>query len=78
MSPQPGYMLGKIQSRINFQDRLQSERSDTDYPVETGKWVVNTKIDVPAHAEPGRYALMAVVSAGGASIKDEMSFEVVE
>ena len=76
--PQPGYLLGEIHTRIHFQGRLQSQRSDTNYPVETGKWVVNTKIDVPAHAKPGRYALMAVVSAAGASIKDEIGFEVSE
>jgi hypothetical protein len=76
--PQPGYLLGKIQTRIAFEDRLLSERADANYPVETGKWVVNTKIEVPAEAQPGRYVLSATVSAAGGSLKDEIGFEVVE
>ena len=76
--PQPGYLLGAIQTRIHFDGRLQSERADANYPVETGKWVVNTKIDVPARAEPGRYTVTATVSAAGASLKDEIGFEVTE
>jgi hypothetical protein len=46
--------------------------------VETGKWVVNTKIGVPAQAKPGRYVLSAVVSAAAAGLKDEIGFEVTE
>lgn len=76
--PQPGYLLGRIQTRIHFEDRLLSERVDPNYPVETGKWVVNTKIDVPAQAQPGRYTVSAVVSAAGTSLKDQLGFEVVE
>jgi hypothetical protein len=76
--PQPGYLLGKIQTRIHFEDRLLSERADANYPVETGKWVVNTRIDVPAQARPGRYTVTATVSAAGASLKDEIGFEVIE
>jgi hypothetical protein len=53
-----------------------SERADANDPVETGKWVVNTKIRVPAQAKPGRYVLSAVVSAAG--LKDEIGLEVTE
>jgi hypothetical protein len=76
--PQPGYILGKIQTRIVFGDRLLSERADPSYPVETGKWVVNTKIDVPPQAEPGRYTVTALISAAHASLRDEIGFEVTE
>jgi hypothetical protein len=76
--PQPGYLLGKIQTRIAFGERLLSERSDANYPVETGKWVVNTKIEVPARAEPGRYFVTALISAAHASLRDEIGFEVIE
>ena len=76
--PQPGYLLGKIQTRIHFQGRLLSERSDPNYPVETGEWVVNTKIDVPAQAQLGHYTVTATVSAAGTSLNDELGFEVTE
>ncbi len=39
---------------------------------------MNTKIDVPAQAAPGRYVLSATVSAAGASFKDQIGFEVIE
>jgi hypothetical protein len=55
-----------------------SEPADANYPVETGKWVVNTRIDVPAQARPGRYTVTAVISAAHASLRDEIGFEVIE
>ena len=76
--PQPGYVLGEILTHIYFNGRLKSRRSDTEYPVETGKWMVNTAVAVPANAEPGMYDVEAVVSAGGATIRDKISFTVEE
>jgi hypothetical protein len=76
--PQPGYLLGKIQTRIAFGEQLLSERADANYPVETGKWVVATRIDVPAQARPGRYTVTALISAAHASLRDEIGFEVTE
>lgn len=73
---QPGYVLGEILTHIYFKDRLKSRRSDTEYPVETGKWVVNTEVAIPVNAEPGMYDVEAVVSAGGATIRDRISFNV--
>jgi hypothetical protein len=40
--------------------------------------VVNTKIDVPPQAEPGRYTVTALISAAHASLRDEIGFEVTE
>ena len=73
---QPGYILGEIQTHIYLNGRLKSRRSDTEYPVETGKWVVNTKVAVPANAEPGMYDVEAIVSAGGETIRDRIRFTV--
>lgn len=73
---QPGYILGEILTHIYFHDRLKSRRSDTEYPVETGRWVVNTEVVIPANAEPGLYEVEAIVSAGGKTIRDRVSFNV--
>ncbi len=73
---QPGYILGEILTRIYFNDRLKSRRSDPQYPVETGKWVVNTKVAIPSNAEPGLYAFEAIVTAAGETIRDRISFSV--
>jgi hypothetical protein len=75
---QPGYILGEIVTRVYFKDRLQSVRADRNYPVETGRWVVNTRIEVPPIAEPGKYDVVAKVSADGESITDKVIFKVEE
>lgn len=73
---QPGYLLGEIMTRIYFDGRLKSQRLDKQYPVETGKWVVNTKVAVPANAEFGSYDVEAIVSAGVETIRDKIRFTV--
>lgn len=75
---QPGYILGEIQTHIYLDGRLKSRRSDKQYPVETGKWVVNTEVAVPADAKGGMYDIEAIVSADGATIRDKIRFTVEE
>ena len=53
-----------------------STRSDDTFPVETGKWIIDTDIAVPKDAEPGVYSLEATLAAKGMTIQDRLSFTV--
>jgi hypothetical protein len=73
---QPGYIIGRLQTTLSFKGKKHNTRTDTDFPVETGKWIVDTNIAVPNDAEPGVYFLEATLVAKGARIEDRVSFNV--
>ena len=54
---QPGYILGQFRTTIFFAGKALSTRSDDTFPVDTGKWIIDTDIAVPKDAEPGVYSL---------------------
>ena len=73
---QPGYILGRFRTAISIGEKTVSSRSDDTFPVETGKWIVDTDIAVPKDAEPGVYSLEATLAAKGATIQDRLNFTV--
>ena len=73
---QPGYILGRFRTTISFAGKALSTRSDDTFPVETGKWIIDTDIAVPKDAEPGVYSLEATLAAKGITIQDRLSFTV--
>lgn len=74
--PQPGYILGRLQTTLSFKGNDLNTRTDDGFPVETGRWIVDTNITIPKDAEPGVYSLEAALAAKGATIKDRVSFAV--
>lgn len=74
----PGYVLGELVTFIYLGERLISKRSDHQYPIDTGEWVVNTKVAIPKNAELGAYDVEATLSADGKTIMDSISFAVEE
>ena len=73
---QSSYKLGRLETKISFKGNTQNRRSDDQYTVETGKWIVDTHIAVPKNAEPGTYVLDAALSIKGAMLQDRVSFNV--
>lgn len=73
---QPGYILGRLQTTLSFKGKNLNTRTDDGFPVETGRWIVDTNIAVPKDATAGIYFLEAALAAKGATIKDRASFEV--
>lgn len=73
---QPGYVLGWFRTDISHEGENVSTRKDNDYPVETGKLVVDTHIVVPKNAAPGTYTLNAELSVRNTTIRDTASFNV--
>jgi hypothetical protein len=73
---QPGYILGRFRTTISLAGKALSTRSDDTFPVETGKWIVDTDIAVPKDAEPGVYSLEATLAAKGVTIQDRLNFIV--
>jgi len=73
---QPGYMLGRFQTEISQDGKKVSTRTDDNYPVETGKLVVDTHIVVPKDAAPGTYTLAGELSLEGGTLRDATTFNV--
>lgn len=73
---QPGYILGQFRTTISFAGKALGTRSDDTFPVETGKWIIDTDIAVPKDAEPGVYSLEATLAAKGVTIQDRLNFTV--
>ena len=73
---QPGYILGRFRTAIVFAGKELSSRADETYPIDTGKWIVDTDIAVPQQANPGLYSVEATLVAKGAMIKDRVNFMV--
>lgn len=73
---QPGYIPGRFRTTISFAGKALSTRSDDTFPVETGKWVVDTDISVPKSAEPGVYSIEATLAAKNMTIQDRINFTV--
>lgn len=76
VAAQPGYVLGRLRTTVSFGPKELSTRTDDTFPVETGRWSVDTEIAVPNDAEPGVYALEGTLSAGGRTIQDRLNFIV--
>lgn len=72
----PGYILGLLQTTLSFKDNNLNIRTDDGFPVETGRWIVDTNIAIPKNAKPGVYFLEATLAAKGATIKERVSFGV--
>jgi hypothetical protein len=72
----PGYILGQLNTTVRSDTRIQNSRSDERYPVETGKWIVNTKISIPDNASPGFYFVEATISAYDETVRDIIGFVV--
>jgi hypothetical protein len=66
----------RMETKISFEGKTLNTRSDDDYMIETGKWIVDTHIAVPEDARPGTYILDAIVSVKGAMLQDHVSFNV--
>jgi hypothetical protein len=73
---QPGYILGRLQTTLSYKGKNLSTRTDDGFPVETGRWIVDTNIAIPNDATLGIYFLEAALAAKGATIKDRVSFGV--
>jgi hypothetical protein len=73
---QPGYILGRLQTTLSFKGNNLNTRTDEGFPVQTGRWIVDTNIAIPKDAEPGVYVLEAALLAKGATINDRVSFGV--
>jgi hypothetical protein len=73
---QPGYILGQLQTILSFKGKNLNTRTDDGFPVETGRWIVDTNIAIPTDAKPGLYFLEAALAAKGATIKGRVSFGV--
>jgi hypothetical protein len=73
---QPGYILGRFRTTVSFGQKELSTRSDDTFPVETGKWGVDTDVAVPKNAEPGVYRLEAILAVEGVTIQDGLNFTV--
>ena len=73
---QPGYILGRFRTAIVSNGKELSSRADETYPIDTGKWIVNTDIAVPERVNPGLYGIEATLVAEGAMIQDRMNFIV--
>ena len=73
---QPGYILGRLQTTLSFKGKNLSTRTDDGFPVETGRWIVDTNIAIPKDATLGVYVLEATLAAIGTTIKDRVSFGV--
>lgn len=72
----PGYILGQLKTTVRSDTRIQNSRTDEGYPVETGKWIVNTKISIPDNASPGFYFVQATISANDETVRDIIGFVV--
>jgi hypothetical protein len=66
----------RLETKISFKGKTENKRSDDDYMIETGKWVVDTHIYVPKDARLGTYVLDAVLSIKGGMLQDHVSFNV--
>ena len=73
---QPGYILGRLRTAVVFAGKELSSRVDKTYPIDTGKWIVDTDIAVPERANPGLYGIEATLVAKGAMIQDRVNFIV--
>jgi hypothetical protein len=73
---QPGYILGRFRTTVSFAGKALSTRSDDTFPVETGRWIVDTDIAVPKDAEPGVYSLEGALTVKGVTIQDRLNFTV--
>ena len=74
---QPGYILGRLRTTLSFKGNNLNTRTDEGFPVETGRWIVDTNIAVPKdNAEPGVYSLEATLAVKGVTIKDSLNFTV--
>jgi hypothetical protein len=73
---QPGYILGRLQTTLSYKGKNLSTRTDEGFPVETGRWIVDTNIAIPKDAKPDVYVLEAALAAKGATINDRVSFGV--
>jgi hypothetical protein len=69
------YENGNLKTNIYFQRNVQNTRSD-DYKIETGKWIIDTHINVPNDVENGIYVLDATLSIEENKIQDVVSFNV--
>lgn len=73
---QPGYILGRFRTTVSLGDKELSTRTDDTFPVETGRWTVDTEITVPKDAQPGVYSLEATLTLKGMMIQDRLNFTV--
>lgn len=73
---QPGYIPGRFRTTISLAGKALSTRYDDTFPVETGKWVVDTDISVPKDAEPGVYSIEATLAAKNVTIQGRINFTV--
>jgi hypothetical protein len=73
---QPGYIIGRLKTKVFFTGKELSTRIDDTFPVETGQWIVDTNIDVPKDADPGVYTLEASLVAKDVTIYDFLNFTV--
>lgn len=73
---QPGYILGRFRTTISLAGKALSTRSDDTFPVETGKWIIDTDIAVPKDAEPGVYTLEGFLAVKGVTIQDRLDLTV--
>ena len=73
---QPGYILGRLETTLSFKGRTLNTRADDGFPVETGRWIVDTNIAVPNDVNPEIYFLEASLAAKGARIGNRVSFGV--
>lgn len=74
--PQPGYLLGRFRTTVSLGEKELSTRSDDTFPVETGKWIVDTDVAVPKNAETGVYSLEGTLAVKGVAIRDRLNFTV--
>src|SRR5512144_2930986 len=49
---QPGYILGRLRTTVSFGLKELNTRIDDKFPVETGRWIIDTEITVPNDAAP--------------------------
>ena len=73
---QPGYILGRFRTAIVSNGKELSSRADETYPIDTGKWIVDTDIAVPEQANPGLYSIEATLVAKSMMIQDRVNFIV--
>lgn len=76
ISQQSPYIPGRLVTKILFKGKAEDIRSDDNYSIETGKWVVDTHIAVPKDANTGAYVLEATLSTKERRLQDYVSFNV--
>lgn len=76
ISQQNPYIPGRLVTKILFKGKAEDIRSDDNYSIETGKWIVDTHIAVPKDANTGAYVLEATLSTKEIRLQDYVSFNV--